>query len=82
MKWLIYLEFSNLSISSPTFWASLCGGAPRQGGVGQSFGLGGRGGAGRGLEGAGGIFLGFLSCPRVSRCAGLGGTAEAEAQTE
>lgn len=64
-------------MSSPTFWASLCCGcAPRPGGVRLGFGLGGGGGAGSGLEGAGGILFGFLSCPRVSRRAGLGGTAE------
>lgn len=63
-------------MSSPTFWASLCGCAPRPGGVRLGFGLGGGGGAGSGREGAGGILFGFLSCPRASRCAGLGGTAE------
>lgn len=64
-------------MSSPTFWASLCCGcAPGPGGVRPGFGLGGGGGAGSGLEGAGGILFGFLSCPRASRCAGLGGTAE------
>lgn len=63
-------------MSSPTFWASLCGCAPWPGGVGLGFGLGGGGGAGSGREGAGGILFGFLSCPRASRCAGLGGTAE------
>lgn len=64
-------------MSSPTFWASLCCGcAPWPGGVRLGFGLGGGGGAGSGLEGGGGILFGFLSCPRASRCAGLGGTAE------
>ena len=83
MKFLSpYLEFSNLSMSSPTFWASLCGCAPRPGAVKQGFGLGGGGGAGRGLEGGGGILLGFLSCPRASRCAGLGGTTDAPAQAK
>lgn len=43
-------------------------------------GFGGGGGAGRGLEGAGGILLGFLSCPRASRWAGLGGTTDEEIQ--
>ena len=76
-----HLEFSNLSMSRPTFWASLCGSAPRTGGGRFGFGLGGGGGAGRGLEGAGGILLGFLSCPRASRCAGLGGTTDADVQT-
>lgn len=75
-----YLEFSNLSISSPTFWGSLCGCAAKPGGVRLGFGLGGGGGAGRGLEGAGGILLGFLSCPRASRCEGLGGTSDEEIQ--
>lgn len=75
-----YLEFSNLSMSSPTFWASLCGCAPEPAGWG--FGFGGGGGAGKGLEGAGGILLGFLSCPAASRCTGLGGTTDAEVQTK
>lgn len=71
-----YLEFSNLSMSSPTFWASFCGClSPAPGGAPAGLGLGGGGGAGRGLEGAGGILFGFLSCPRASRCTGLGGTA-------
>lgn len=70
-----YLEFSNLSMSSPTFWASFCGClSPGPGGAPAGLGLGGGGGAGRGLEGGGGILFGFLSCPRASRCAGLGGT--------
>ncbi len=59
-------------------WTSLCGCAPKPIEVGLGFGLGGGGGAGSGLEGAGGILLGFLSCPRASRCAGLGGTTDAE----
>lgn len=81
LQMLPYFEFSNLSMSSPTFWASLCGCTPGPGGVRLGFGFGGGGGAGRGLQGAGGILLGFLSCPRASRCAGLGGTTDAEIQT-
>lgn len=81
LQTMAYFEFSNLSMSSPTFWASLCGCAPGTGGVRLGFGFGGGGGAGKGLQGAGGILLGFLSCPRASRCAGLGGTTDAGVQT-
>lgn len=62
-----YLAFSNFSIRTHTLFPGcfFCS---------EARGLGLGGGVGRGRRGAGGIRTGCLSCPRASKCTGLGGT--------